>query len=103
MGAFVVFLYEDLPKVEEDDDKRDEVVGKLEKLAEALGLKKVVVCLGSKGDLDKYKIDPNHLLSAVLYSKYKVRALHGLTRDKVDRAAVDAIMKDVRTKLGATR
>jgi hypothetical protein len=101
LGVFVVFLLDKVPDVVADDDEREKAAADLKKLAEGLSLKKVVLCLGSTSDLEKYKLDPKKALTAVLYKKLQVLGLHELTADKVDSGAVDAIMKDVRDKLGA--
>jgi hypothetical protein len=99
LRGVVVVLSDDLPNVSEDDDKREEVVKRVEKLAD--GLKNVVVCLASKDDLKKYELDDS-ALTAVLFHKLKVVASHRVARDKLDKAdseAVKAILDDVAKKL----
>src|SRR5262245_13123611 len=102
LRAFVVFINDDLTSLTEDDDKRDEAAKKLETLADDLKLKNVVVALAAKPDLAKYKLDDTTALTAVLYKKLKVVATHRFAGDKVDAAAVKAVLADT-AKLGATK
>jgi hypothetical protein len=60
-----------------------------------------VACIASNKDLDKYKLDPTHKATVVLYKNLEVKALHDY--EDLDDAKIDAIMKDVADKLGATR
>jgi hypothetical protein len=103
LHGFVAVLTEDLPKVVEEDDKREEVARRYEKLAEELALKNVVLCLASKADLEKYGLQENNALTVVLYHKYKILASQAVGRDKVDEAMVKKVMADIAAKLGAKR
>jgi hypothetical protein len=89
-----------------DDAKRDEDVKKVQKLADDLMLKQVVLTLASKSDVAKYPLDPATALTSVLYKTLRIAAVHKTPLDKLDKAdgdAVNAIMKDVAGKLKATR
>jgi hypothetical protein len=103
LRAFIVFLQDDITSLTEEDDKRDEVARRLERLAEDLKLRNVVVALAAKGDLAKYKLDDATALTAVLYKKLKIEATHRFAADKVDAAAVKAVLADVSAKLGAKK
>lgn len=103
LRAFIVFIQDDITNLTEEDDKRDEVARRLERFAEDLKLRNVVVALAAKPDLAKYRIDDATALTAVLYQKLKILATHRFTADKVDAAAVKAILADVAGKLGAKK
>jgi hypothetical protein len=61
----------------------------------------VVVCIASDADLKNYGLDPNRKTTVVLYNKLEIRAVHAY--EDLDDAKIDAIMKDVADKLGATK
>ena len=61
----------------------------------------VVVCIASNKDLDKYKLNGTDKATVVLYHKLEIKAVHAY--QDLDDAKIDAIMKDVADKLGATR
>ena len=61
------------------------------------------MALAAKGDLAKYKLDDATALTAVLYKKLKIEATHRFAADKVDAAAVKAVLADVSAKLGAKK
>jgi hypothetical protein len=106
LRCFVVFQDDALTDVITQDDKRDEIAKKLDKLVLDAKLKNVVVCLAGKDDLAKYKLDPTTALTAVLYKKLRVEAIHKVGVDKIDVASgpeVKAILTEVGTKLGAAR
>jgi len=103
LRCFVVFLSDELPQPIADDDKRDEAAGKVKQLADKLKLEKVILCLGSKGDLARYSLDDSADLTALLYRKFKILSSHAVAADKVDEELVKAIMGEVGSKLGATR
>jgi hypothetical protein len=102
LRGFVVFVPDDLANLAEEDDKRDAAAKKLEALADDLKLRNVVIALAAKPDLEKYDLR-DAALTAVLYKKLKVVAAHRFAADKVDDAAVKAVMTDVIDKLGAKR
>ena len=104
LRCFVVFQADDL-NVVEDDEKRNEMSKKLEKLVLDAKLTRVVVTLAGKDDLAKYKLEPK-ALTAILYNRLRVEAIHPIDKDKLDVIAspeVKAILTDVGKKLGATR
>jgi hypothetical protein len=101
LNSFTVFLSDDLPKVVEEDDKRDKIAEELR--TKAKDLKNVVFCLDSKSDLEQYSLDDNVWATVVLVKRYKVVALHKLSKDKLNAAMVDEIMGEVAEQLGATR
>jgi hypothetical protein len=106
MRSFVVFVSDDIANVVADDDKRVEAAKKIQKVADDLKLKNVVLTLASKSDVAKYALDDAAALTAVLYKQLRIEAVHKVSRDKLDKAdadAVKAIMKDVAGKLKATR
>jgi hypothetical protein len=102
LHAFVVFVYDDLTDVLGQDDLREQHARRLEKLAEDLKLRWVVLTLAGKPDLAKYRLGDD-ALTAVLYRKLKIAATHKAAgADKVDDAA-KAILADAAGKLGASR
>jgi hypothetical protein len=106
LRSFVVFVADDIANLVAEDDKRGEAEKKIQKVADDLKLKNVVLTLASKSDVAKYGLDDATSLTAVLYKQLKVEAVHKLPRDKLDKAdaeAVKAIMTDVAGKLKATR
>lgn len=102
LRAFVVFAQDDLSNLTEEDEKRDAAAKKLEAFADDLKLRHVVVALAAKPDLEKYKLG-DAALTAVLYKKLKIAATHRFAMDKVDDAAVKAVMTDLKDKLGAKK
>jgi hypothetical protein len=106
MRSFVVFIADDIADVVADDDKRSEAEKRIQKVADDLKLKNVVLTLASKSDVAKYALDDATALTGVLYKQLRIEAVHKVARDKLDKAdadAVKAIMKDVVEKLKATR
>jgi hypothetical protein len=106
LRCFVVFQDPALADVVTEDDKRDEIVKKLDKLVLDAKLKNVVVTLAGKDDLARYKLDPATALTAVLYKKLRVEAIRKVGLDKLEAADgpdAKAILAEVGTKLGATR
>lgn len=114
LGAFVVFVPDDLPDVtgskekdaeanSKNDDARLEYEKKIEAVASDLKLKHVVLCLDDKTDVAKYQLDDANLVTVVLYSKLKIVAVYALPKSDFNEAAVEKIMGDVTEKLGAKR
>lgn len=103
LRAFVVFLYDDLTDVTDQDEKREELTRKLADLEKDIKLPNVVLTLSCPKDLARYALDDS-ALTAVLYRKLKIAATHRVPADKldaVDGPAVKAILSDVTGKLGA--
>jgi hypothetical protein len=103
LTSFTVFLSEELPDVVKNDDKREQLAAKLENFAKDLDLKQVVVCLGSKKDLEAYALDDSAWATVVLVKNYKVLAVHPLKKDALNAGQVKQIIDEVADKLGATR
>lgn len=101
LSSFTVFMSDDLPKVVEDDDKRDKLAEDLRNNAK--DLKHVVFCLDGKADLENYNLDENAWATVVLVKKYKVTALYPLTKEKLNAEKVDEIIREVAEQFGATR
>ncbi len=102
LHAFVVFLFDDLTDPLTQDDKREEHARRLERLAQDLKLRSVVLTLAGKPEVAKYRLADDAALTAVLYRKLRIAATHKAAADKIDEAA-KAIMADVAGKLGASR
>jgi hypothetical protein len=101
LRAFVVFLYDDLTNVATQDEKREELIKKIEKVQDALKLSNVVLTLGCKPDLKKYAL-PEAALTVVMYRNLKVQASRALSRDDLnsaDSAEIKAVLDDVTGKL----
>lgn len=107
LGAFVVFLPDDLPDVSGTTDKTDDARQELEKKVEQAGadwkLKHVVLCLDSKADVKKYNLSDENQITVILYNKLKVVAVFALPKSEFTEAAVDRIRAAVADKLGAKR
>lgn len=114
LGAFVVFLSDDLPDVvgskdtnqetnSKNDDARLELEKKIEQAGADMKLKNVVLCLDTKADVAKYRLSDENLVTVVLYTKLKTVAVHALPKSDFTDAAIDKIMVDVAEKLGAKR
>jgi hypothetical protein len=106
LRCFVVFVSEDIANVMEEDEKREEEAKKIQKIADDLKLRSVVLTLASKADVAKFQLDPTVALTAVLYKSLRIEAVHKVSRDQLDKAdseAVKAILSDVAGKLKATR
>jgi hypothetical protein len=114
LAATVVFLDDKLKdevlgKTDDTDDARRELAAKLKErltgmFTEANEFTKqnlVVVCIGCDKDLKKYELDANNKITVVMYNKLEIRAVHAAA--ELDDARIDAIMKDVADKLGATK
>jgi hypothetical protein len=101
LRAFVVFLEEKMNVVTEDE-KREQLEKDIQKVADDLGLKNVVLTLAGSKDLAKYDLDDTAALTAILYRTLRIRGSHTFERDdleKADSAAVKALMTDVSDKL----
>ncbi len=114
LGAFVVFLPDDLPDVvgskEKDqdtnnkhDDTRLEMEKKIEQAGADMKLKHVILCLDHKPDVTKYQLSDENLVTVVLYKKLKTVAVYALPKSEFTDAAIEKIMTDVADKLGAKR
>jgi hypothetical protein len=102
LHAFVVFVRNDLADPSLMDDKRQEVEKQVRNLADALKLKHVVLTLGGKADLEKYKLDDGAALTALLYRKLRIEASHAVGRGQVKDAA-GKVVEEVKSKLGAKK
>ena len=103
LAGTVTFLSDDLPNVVEDDDKRDELKAKVQEIANSLALKHVVLSLDSRPDVAKYLREENVAVTVVLYKKFQIVASHALPRDKVTDAAVQQILGEIASQLGAKK
>jgi hypothetical protein len=114
LGAFAVFLPDELPdtagsndqeqdKNNKNDDARLELAKKIEQNGSDMKLKHVILCLDNKSDVAKYKLADDNLITVVLYKRLKVVAVHALPKSDFTDAAVEKIMADVADKLSAKR
>ncbi len=103
LAGTATFLSDDLPNVVEDDDKRDELKAKVQETANSLALKHVVLCLDSRPDVAKYLRAENVAVTVVLYKKFQIVASHVLRRDQLTDAAVEQILGEVASQLGARK
>jgi hypothetical protein len=102
LAAFVVFVADDVPNPVLDDDARDALVKRLEKLAEGVELKHMVVALGGKDELAKYKLNGGNGLTVVLYDRKKIVGKRELKPDEIAKGK-EAVLADVDAKLGAKK
>jgi hypothetical protein len=114
LGAFAVFVPDDLPDVtgskakdaeenSKNDDMRLELEKKIDAAASDMKLKNVVLCLDDKSDVAKFQLDNANLVTVILYSKLQVVAVYALPKSDFNDAAIEKIMTDVADKLGAKR
>ena len=88
------------------DKERGELASRLEKLADDLKHKGVVLAVAAPNDLAGFKLDEKAALNVVLYNRLKVEAVHDVSRDKLEAAGgaeVGAILKEVAEKLKAAK
>ncbi len=114
LGAFAVFIADDLPDVtgskskdsdenSKNDDARLEYEKKIAAAAADMKLKNVVLCLDDKSDVAQFRLDSANFATIVLYSKLKVVAVHALPKSDFTDSAIEKIMAEVADKLGAKR
>ncbi|MFQ3593870.1 MAG: hypothetical protein SNJ82_11885 [Gemmataceae bacterium] len=106
LRCFVVGLYDDLSDVLKQDDKRDELAARLEKMAEDLNLKGVVLTLASPSDLAKYGLDETAALNVILYRQLKIVQVTQFSRDQLDKPdspELNAVIKAVDAMVPARR
>jgi hypothetical protein len=114
LGAFVVFLPDDLPDVvgskeksqetnSRNDDQRLELEKKIDQAGADMKLKHVVLCMDNKSDVTKYGLSEDNLITVVLYTKLKPVAIHALPKSDFTEAAIEKVMADVAEKLVAKR
>lgn len=104
LRAFAIFVYDDLTNVITQDEKRQELALKLDRLVEDLKLRNVTIGLASPADLEKYALG-NAGVTAILYRKLRIVASHKVAADKLDTAdapAVRAILDDVTAQFKLT-
>jgi hypothetical protein len=104
LGCAVVFLTEELTDPVTMDDLREEMAQKLRDLAEELKLQKVVLCLDSKADVEKFDLERERAAyTVVLYNRLKIVATYSIQRDDLKAAKVDEVLKQAADKFGAVR
>jgi hypothetical protein len=104
LRCFVVFLDKGLTKVMEEDTTRAKLVKKIEGAFAGSTPKQVVLTLAGTDDVKKYDLDATMPLTAVLYQKLRVKALHKIHKDGLaseSSAALQAVLKDAEKHLGA--
>ena len=115
LRCFAVFLLEDATDkdgktVQADvvtfDRQRGELAARLEKLADDLKLRGVVLAIAAPKDMAAFNLDAKSALNAVLYNRLRVEAIHDVGRDKLEKAdgpEAGAILKEIAGKLKAAR
>jgi len=86
LRCFVVGLYDELTDILQQDDKRDELAARLEKLAADLNLKGVVLTLAAPTDLAKFRLDNSAALNVILYRQLRIISSKNFSRDQLDKA-----------------
>jgi hypothetical protein len=102
LRAFAVFQSDELPDIVTADDKREELVRKLEDLATSLMLKNVVLGLDSKKNLEKFAFADDAIANVLLYREYRVEAVHALPKSDA-KSVVDKVLAEIGTKFKATK
>jgi len=110
LACFAVFVTEALKDLSREDDQREKLVAALEKQADPGKLKHVVLGLATADAVAGWKLDKDADVVVVLYKNYRTAAVHNLKwaqlkmkPDDPPPAAVQAILNDIKTKLGAKR
>ena len=110
LAAFAVFVTEALKDLSREDDQREKLVAAVEKQADPGKLKHVVLGLATADAVAGWKLDKDADVVVVLYKEYRTVAVHNLKwaqlkmkPDDPPPAAVQAILDDVKTKIGAKR
>jgi hypothetical protein len=97
LASFAVFVDEQLPDVVSDDEKREATAKKLDDIGGKL--ERVVLALANPKSLDKYRLDPDAEITLVLYNKLKVVEVKTLSKGKLNKDTIAALVTDVVTKL----
>jgi hypothetical protein len=103
LSSFTVFLRDQLPNPNEDEDNRDDLAAKVTALAKAKDYKHIVLCLDTKQDLDNYRLDDNAWATVILVNKYKVVSVHTLMKTQLNAEMVAQLIGEVAEQLGAKR
>jgi hypothetical protein len=104
LGVAAVFITDELPDVVGDDDKREDLAGKLTTLAQNAKLKNVALCLDSKSDLEKYDLNREDIAYTVIVSRgYRILASESILRDQLTTDKVDQILKTIGEKLETSK
>jgi hypothetical protein len=97
MGGFAVFIDDQVKDLVAEDDKRDELVKKVED--SSLKLDRLVLALESKENLNKYALDDNAAVTVVLYNRLKVIDTKTFAKGKLDAAGIKALVDEAVEKL----
>ena len=102
LRAFVVFLSDKLTNVAAQDEERDEMVRKIQKIQDALKLSNVVLTVAATSDLAKYQLDEAAALTVVMYRNLSIKASRtelATDLEKADSPAIKTTLSDVTDKL----
>jgi hypothetical protein len=102
LAVAVVFIADGLEKgIVFEDDKRDDIVAKIEEATKGLMLKHVVLTVTDKADLEKYGLDPMAAATVVLHRKYVILSSRAFPKLETDNVAT--VVQDLAEKLGADK
>jgi hypothetical protein len=101
VGGFAVFIDDQIKDLVSEDDKRDELVKKIEDASPKT--ERLVLALESKKNLDKYPLDDNSAITVVLYNQLKVIDTKTFAKGKLDAAGVKALVDEAVEKLTKKR
>jgi hypothetical protein len=80
----------------------EEKVSKMEREVQAMyRMRRLTLALDTKSKLDKFKLDDQAEVIVLIYNKYRVVALHNLTREQLTEAKARELLQQARTQLGA--
>lgn len=99
LGCYIVFVADDVNVVLTDDDKRNALASKLQDVGKAAGLQKTVLAITSPDDVKDFGLSDQAGVTAVLYDRLKVKAVHAVPLDKLNEAAVKKLVEEVSATL----
>lgn len=100
MGAFVIFVPEELNNQITEDVRRKELATKIEdEVIKPLKLKHVLFGLTSSKDIASYSLPASDPVTCIAYNKYRIQAIQNASKEGFKPEAVDAILKTVTEKL----
>jgi hypothetical protein len=101
LASFAVFVDDKLTDVVGDNDEREALASKLEEVSGKL--ERVVVALESKGNLEKYRLDPEAEVTLVLYNRLKIVEVRPVTKAQLSKEGIPNLVNEIVAKLTAKK
>jgi hypothetical protein len=103
IAVAAVFLSEDLKDVVKNDDLRKKYVEKLETVKTDAKLNNVILCLDNADGPKEYALNADAEVTVLVCNRLKVVANFAFPKGGLKAENVDAIMAEVKEKLGAAK